>query len=220
MAGLLFGIPVPEGAVNVEIRPILGRGGGLAMYFGPIGDGLSCDTEIVVAVSRNKAFWEYLDSKGLESQDGTWAWRLRIVFVAASGVASDPVLTPQPVEFYQAKSLRRAGGGGDSEDAVARITAAAMGAIRDVGAAAANILREANAPLTTAVNAVRDMQQAELDFRAEAMSTIGDLSQQLQLAQRQQHVPAGPAEEEFGPLKVLNFINQLKTTFGKPGKPN
>lgn len=83
----LYGIVIPPGATQVEVRPVFGRGQRRLMYRGPVHrDGVDI-TEDVIAdhVATDAAFWEYVAAqvrtKVLQApQDGAWQFRLSVCF--------------------------------------------------------------------------------------------------------------------------------------------
>src|SRR3954462_1508850 len=87
----LFGVAVPEGAVRVCIRPILGRGGALPLFDVRFeDDGIPSDTDVVFAASKNQGFWDYVDAqikkKRIAQSDADCEWKLRLQFFNQHGV--------------------------------------------------------------------------------------------------------------------------------------
>lgn len=108
---LLLGVPVPDGAVRVVIRPILGRGGALPLYESALDGPLPTETDVIVSASRNAAFWEYIDAQVKAKRIGAdaFSWKLRIAFFNQLHV-ENATCTEQAFEFYRSASASRAGG--------------------------------------------------------------------------------------------------------------
>lgn len=113
----LYGIVIPPGAAQVEVRPVFGRGQRRLMYRGPVQrDGVDI-TEDVIAdhVATDAAFWEYVAAqvrtKVLQAPpDGAWQFRLSVCFQDQHGAPAtlDPDsgitsrVTAEAWEFYRA----------------------------------------------------------------------------------------------------------------------
>ena len=173
----LFGVAVPADAVRLIVRPILGRGGALPLYVGPIDDETS-ETDVVVYASKFEPFWQYIAQRGVQpSTEGMYAWKLRLTFTNSSGVEESHTTT-ETVDFFCALGA----GAGDKdavEDAASRIVAMAAQAIKDVGVAATNIMQAAAAPLTRAIEMAERREASDAATRQDLMESVAVLSMEL-----------------------------------------
>lgn len=91
----LYGIPIPAGATQVEVRPILGRGQSRILFRGPVEqDGVFItEDDIADQVASHASFWEYLDAQvrtgrvpaQQDSPKGCWKFRLSVSFQDQTG---------------------------------------------------------------------------------------------------------------------------------------
>jgi len=122
----LYGIPIPPGATQVEVRPIFGRGQRRLLYRGPVEQDGVFITEDAIAdhVAVDEAFWQYVSAqvsaKALQpTANGVWAFKLSVCFQDQHGAPAtlDPDAgltsraTSEAWEFYR--------GTGRTEDATA-----------------------------------------------------------------------------------------------------
>lgn len=114
----LYGMPIPAGATQVEVRPVLGRGQSRILFRGPVEQDGVCITEDDIAdqVAGNAPFWEYLDAQvrngrvvaQQHSAKGRWQFRLSVSFQDQSGSCaslddqgSTTRVTAEVFEFYR-----------------------------------------------------------------------------------------------------------------------
>jgi len=114
----LYGIPIPAGSTQVEVRPILGRGQSRILFRGPVEQDGVCITEDDIAdqVAGNAPFWEYLDAQvrsgrvvsQQQSAKGRWQFKLSVSFQDQSGACatlddrgSTSHVTTEVFEFYR-----------------------------------------------------------------------------------------------------------------------
>ena len=83
----LYGISIPQGATQVEVRPVFGRGQRRLMFRGPVErDGVFVtEDDIADHVAGDASFWQYIDSqvaaKVLQaSSAGAWLLKLSVCF--------------------------------------------------------------------------------------------------------------------------------------------
>lgn len=87
----LYGIQIPDGARQVEVRPVLGRGQARLLFRGPVEqDGVFItEDSIADAVAHDSAFWAYIEAKvkagAIPAQPNGWAFRLSVSFQDQSG---------------------------------------------------------------------------------------------------------------------------------------
>lgn len=111
---LLYGSPIPEGAVTVVIRPVFGRGYTQALYKGAIEENGAVVDECLVSqnVAGNSAFWSYIDAQKRAGREvgkedkGIFTWKLSIQFLDQSGAPAlvdtkTSVVTSEAHEFYR-----------------------------------------------------------------------------------------------------------------------
>lgn len=115
----LFGVAVPEGAVRVCIRPILGRGGAMPLYSARLDDdGIPSDSDVQAAASTNQTFWDYVDAqikkKRIAQSDADCEWKLRIQFFNQLG-AEEAFVTDGTFEFFRSSTAHK--GADDSPEA-------------------------------------------------------------------------------------------------------
>ncbi len=107
MQRTLFGCAIPEGAVRVVIRPILGRGGAIPLYEGRLEvDAVPTDTDVQIAASRNAGFWDYIHAQVKNDRipaADTWEWKLRLSFFDQNNV-EEARLTESAFEFFRSAS--------------------------------------------------------------------------------------------------------------------
>lgn len=112
----LYGIAIPQGAQQVEVRPVFGRGQRRLLFRGPVErDGVFLtEDEIADHVAADSAFWAYIDSqvasKVLQAPaNGVWAFRLSVSFQDQHGAPAtlDPSsgitsrVASEPWEFWR-----------------------------------------------------------------------------------------------------------------------
>ena len=83
----LYGIPIPPGAHQVEVRPVFGRGQRRLLYRGPVErDGVFVtEDDIADHVAADAAFWQYVaaqvSAKSLQpGANGVFAFKLSVCF--------------------------------------------------------------------------------------------------------------------------------------------
>lgn len=115
----LYGIPIPPGAHQVEVRPVFGRGQRRLLYRGPVErDGVFVtEDDIADHVAADAAFWQYVaaqvSAKALQPGDnGTFSFKLSVCFQDQHGAPAtlDPNtgitsrVTADAWDFYRASN--------------------------------------------------------------------------------------------------------------------
>ena len=161
----LFGVPIPEGAVRVVIRPVLGPGRSLAILKVSLEDGAAPDDDdVIFAASRNTEFWDYWDSRKSgkrNAEPDATEWKLRLTFYD-SKEGEEAFTTETAFAFFRSGKPRSADGDDrymrlfkhlkrSTDKAIAKMagslaemTTASTAAIGAVGTASANALAEAS----------------------------------------------------------------------------
>ena len=111
---LLYGSPIPEGAVTVVVRPVFGRGNTQALYKGAIEEnGIVVDEcKVSSSVAANSGFWDYIDAQKRAARDigtedkGIFSWRLSIQYLDQNGAPAlidtkTSLVTTEAHEFYR-----------------------------------------------------------------------------------------------------------------------
>jgi hypothetical protein len=115
----LYGIPIPPGAQQVEVRPVFGRGQRRLMFRGPVErDGVFItEDDIADHVAADSAFWAYVDSQVASKvlqvpATGVWAFKVSVCFTDQHGAPAtlDPNsgltsrVAAEPWEFWRGAS--------------------------------------------------------------------------------------------------------------------
>lgn len=224
----LYGIPIPAGAQQVEVRPVFGRGQRRLMYRGPVErDGVFI-TEDVIAdhVANDEAFWQYVqaqvNAKALPApQAGVWMFRLSVCFQDQHGAPAtlDPDagltsrVTAEAYEFYRGASKSDESGAVNTlatalsqsqamqSQAAANMAQVYATAARDIATAT---MREAMAPLIEAQKLI-----AENARRAEERADGVTVDLYRQLSQR----PKESSGSGLGLLRDLLGVAREAKTF-------
>jgi hypothetical protein len=143
---VLYGIPVPPGAVRLVVRPSLGRGSSEALFEGRLEGQFPTEDEIRRAAAKDVEFWQYIDaavkSKRIETpRDGMWSWRLRLEFYNQLN-SPEHHTTAQEYEFYRATSAS-SHGEADPEARLAQMFDRGMQLLDDISTKALDIIDRA-----------------------------------------------------------------------------
>lgn len=202
----LYGSQIPNGAVNVQIRPVFGRGNTQALYQGAIEENgvLLDESKVSARVASNTGFWDYIDASKRGGREvgtcdaGIYSWRLSITFLDSTGAAAcvdgkTSVLTGEAFEFY------RAAASGESKDSsvstlaqsIEKLVSAQTKLLAELGAnladnaqkASAAAVAAAMAPLSHLTDRLCEMSKEEKG-RADEMTKVA-----LKLMREQQPKP-------------------------------
>lgn len=182
----LFGVPVPEGAVRISVRPVMGRGPTLPLWEGRLstGEDLS-DGEILAAAARNQGFWDYVDAqiraKRIEPAE-VFEWKLRLVFVDQHATESS-VTTSDTFEVYRGAALAQ----GKATDPFAQLLAlhqAGLEVLKSVSSACSATMTAVQTAATSAIaeaskagaGAVAESSKAGAAALAEASKQTSEVS--------------------------------------------
>lgn len=220
MRGTLFGLQIPDAAMHVTVRPIVGQGNRRALYRGPVDeDGrVLSDDDIKDAVARDLRFWEYversLEAGSLpEGDPKRLSCRVSVQFTDSGGAAI--ALNDQGETWAQSKEtvefLRTRGGKKkrkrrtDGARAVSKALAEVMPAIRDTLTAA---LKESAAVNKEALAINKDVIEAlKESLRRENARVDSGITE---LADRAKGAAAQPAPSSGGFKTLIEGIALLK----------
>ena len=164
----LYGIPIPTGAKQIEVKPVLGSGPTRALFRGAVEENGRYVTEDDIAdqAGRDQGFWDYIKVQASagrlkQPESGIWSFRLAVKFFDQFGaVASIDTegkttrTTDEPWEFFP--SVRVA-----AQAAAPDPMATALAFLRDMhGAFAAEhkaALQESRSIVSTAVAAAQEI---------------------------------------------------------------
>jgi len=185
----LYGIPIPPGATQVEVRPIFGRGQRRLLYRGPVEQDGVFITEDVIAdhVSNDAPLWEYLSAqvraKTIQApQDGVWRFKLSVCFQDQHGAPAtlDPDtgitsrVTSEAWEFWK---------GDASPDKSTPVEHALLAVVKETCALARSALERTMAHEQNLASAVKEVL-------TQVMPSIAEMGKGIALASAQaQHAP-------------------------------
>lgn len=175
MPPTLFGVPIPEGAVRVVIRPVLGAGGSLPLFEGLQEAGAwPTDSKIQADVARNADFWGYVDArvsarKLARPTDDTWAWKLRLQFYDQLGV-EDVKVTDGTHEFYRSVTAGNGFGETSAEARMLMLFERGIAAVEQVGKSACDAIGKVSEFATAAIGKCSDSASTSVAKSCEAGS--------------------------------------------------
>jgi hypothetical protein len=240
----LFGVAIPDGAVRVVIRPVLGRGGAQPLYEGPLSvDSIPTDNDVTVSASRNVAFWEYIDQevkrKRIEAPADGWEWKLRLQFYSQTN-AEEPVTTEGVFPFYRSGAASKGEEGG-SEAKLIALFERGMGVLQEMGKQQAKALRKAakanakalaqiSAAATTAIGEVGKAAAGAVAEASKQTAVVSEITKtlhtetvelkegifelQTEMRNAPKQAPKSTAEQLKDVVDTVNTFRGLADSFG------
>lgn len=218
MRPALFGVTIPDGAIRVVIRPVLGPGGSQPMYEARLEVGAEpTETQVKADVARNADFWNYIDTKVKARKlevppEEAWSWKLRLQFYNQQST-EEVILTDGNHEFYRGV-MQPVSADGSIEARVSLLHEKALGVLELVGKTALETLAAASKASCEAIAAASKASSESIAESSKAgAAAVAEATKQTavvsQLALGQQ--------DEAAELKAALFAELKKRA--EPAKP-
>lgn len=228
----LFGIPIPEAAVRVVIRPVLGPGGSLPLYKGSFDEETPEDDDVIFAAAKNTQFWEYLDKRASDKRQDKEAakdWKLRLQFFD-SKEGEESFVTDGTYSFFRAVQAKQKRKGSKTKatrlfkllkrshdkaiaamtEALCATTSAAAQAVGEVTKASSTALTEVSKQTAVVSELVKLLHAETVDLKT------GIFELQTKAAQPQKSAPKTAVDEVKDVMDAGKMMMSLAEGFAGP----